>query len=85
MAWLLSWQWPDMSEETAALVWVRMSYAWSILVTGMDLDWPVPRTEAQRRGVLRRILFDEWTAHGREWVTRFSQTVKTDRAGNPLN
>ena len=83
--WLERWSWPTMSAEVSALVWLRMSFAWSQLVEGLERGWPCPIHEAQERGVLHGLLFREWPRHGEAWSALFAKAPKTDRQGRFSN
>lgn len=74
-----------MTAEVGGLVWLRMSFAWSLLVSGMEEGWQMPDSEARRRGTLHGLIFREWYENGEEWMGHFVRSAKTDRDGQFSN
>jgi len=85
MDWLLEGQWPLLSEEAATVIYLKMSFAWSLLVTGMERQWTIPKTHSQRIGTLHGLVFREWASQGEDWMRLFVRSSPTDADGHFSN
>lgn len=83
--WLATWEWLHLTEATRGILYLRMSFAWSWLVEGLETGWAVPHGDAGRRGVIYGLVFREWEQHRGSWIERFATTSKTDGEGNFVN
>ena len=82
MDWILEGRWPVLSEAAATVIYLKMSFAWSLLVTGMEQEWKIPASHAQRVGTIHGLVFREWASQGEDWMRLFVRSGPTDLDGN---
>jgi hypothetical protein len=86
LLWWLSFQeWRAMPPEVEEMVYVRLSFAWSILLDLLAEGTPAPVTLSERVSAIHAMVFPVWEHQGPEFLVEYGKTGAKDGLGNSLN
>lgn len=86
LLWWLSFQnWRPMQPEVEEMVYVRLSFAWSVLMQALADGVPAPVTLEQRVSAIHATVFDLWVERGLEFLEAYGKAGPKDDLGHSLN